>query len=413
MLSVIRVRFSSLVRSIAETLRAGGPAEAVYQPTVFVTADTADPAWLEASREATGREGIRETSFVGNPWYLVMLSPVVAVVGATTFATLWFGLNALSVAWIGWESAAWAGVSNPWKRMLGGIAAGLLPVAAYGAVLGQNVAPTLGLVMLGVRLAAGGRGAQAAGGLLFALAVLFKPWALLMIAIPGLSRRWIALAVAVALTALWFLTVRPPFFDEALCEDYRAMGRTLVDSTNTAFNNVSIRALLHRLADPDWGSASKLWLPQTADPALARGAQLIAAGIALAFAWPFLKRHRELRLVATAALPLVLLPLGITWTHYLLVFIPALWRWVIQADDLIGRVTGWALILFMLLFPIHSMPLGGPKLFTTPSFAEIEGAPVGWALWFSVPLVLALVLSARTLMVRAPGRPDSARSTKP
>ena len=396
---------------LAGRLWAAGESGSIYQPGVFVMKDHADPAWVAASLRHVGGPPC-ETTFVYSPWYIVLTAPLTNTLSLDEFVTLWLVLNAVCTAWIGWESVAWAGGEERWKRFVGAVLAGSLITAMYGAFLGQNVAICLALVMAGVRLATGGMRGQVRGGVAFLLAALCKPWAILLIPVLGLSRRWVALAVAGIGTLMLMLGAQSPIFPAEMREDYVAMNCNLVKMTNVAINNVALRAFLHRLADPGWSKRIISWSPETAEPGL-RLAEMVMIGlVALCAAWPVWRKRRDLRRIMAAALPLVLVPLGICWTHYLLLLVPGLWMLIFRRNRIIPGVLAWGIVALLALLPFHLVPLNFQLAVVSPRTEEAAEHPLVWACWYGLPLLMALGTAILVLRSGDAGRPDHEDSNR-
>ena len=105
------------------------------------------------------------------------------------------------------------------------------------------------------------------------------------------------------------------------------------------------------------------------------------------------------RLVAAAGLALLLLPLGVNWTHYFVLVIP------VTALTLLGSV-GWTaralglVQLVLLFYPLH------PLLFRTQVVpATVADAPVFWASYYFAPLVVSTALAFAALLDRGRGSP--------
>jgi hypothetical protein len=399
---------------LAGRLWSEGQYGAVYHPTVFINEQTADPAWVALSRKIDPRWKVQETSFVYSPWYLMLVAPLARVTTVETFTEFWFVLNVLSAVLIGWEAMAWAGLQAAWQRAIGGLLAGLMAPMIYGVWLGQNVAPCLALVMLGVRLAHGGKSLQVTAGLLFTLAALFKPWAVLLIPLLGLTKRWIPFVSAVSASLLLMVAAHLPLLPQATRDDYQGMNQTLVNLTNVAFNNVSVRAFLDRLGDPMWGEGIRTWTSRSVEPETRLAAFMVAAFVAASAAWLFWRNRNDLRRVIAAGLPLVLVPLGICWAHYLILLIPAMWVMMFGAGKIIPRVISWGIFGLMMTMPFYDVPVKNRLLEGAPDAEVIALHPNLWALWYLLPLILGIALAFMLLLVsRDAESPCSERSSSP
>jgi hypothetical protein len=371
--------------------------DSIYQPSVFVTEASAAPVWLARWLEVSDNIPLRETSFVGHPCYLAAISPITSVTTLKQFTTLAFIVNAICITSIGWQSVAWAGIQSQSKRFLGALLAGILPFSIYGAALGQTIAIILALLMLATSMSLGNKTGQFIGGLLIAAAITIKPWALLFLPLPALSGRWVTFATAALTTLLMFIAAHSPLFSPELRSDHAAMNATLLESHNLAFNNVSLRAFFERVADPEWGSSIASWTPRKPPTQAVVFAIITALVVALAAALPAWRRRSDPRLLLSIALPLSLIPLGIVWTHYLILLIPGLWRIAFTAKTIISQALSWGAVAFLAFFPIHRTPIKTHFLIDTPSPSQITESPHAWALWFLLPLLMALACACALL----------------
>jgi hypothetical protein len=399
---------------LAGRLWSEGHYDAIYHPSVFLTEQTADPAWLELAHKIAPLAKLQETSFVYSPWYLMLVAPLTRVMSIEQFVAFWFWLNVVSAVWIGWEAMGWAGRTASWQRAAGGLLAGVMSPMIYGAWLGQNVGPCLALVMLGVRFAHGGKALQVPSGLLFTLAALFKPWAILLVPLLGLTRRWIPFVAAATASLVLMAGAHSPLVPQATRDDYKGLNDALVNMTNVAFNNHSVRSLLERLTDARWGEGIRTWTSRMVEPQIRLEALGIAAAIAALAAWPFWKNRNDLRRVVAAGLPLVLIPLGICWTHYLILLVPAMWMLMFGSTKLVPRIIAWLGCVLFLTMPYSDAPVISRVFERAPKADVIAIHPHLWALWYLLPLVLGIALS---FMLLAAGRgvkpPCSERSSSP
>ena len=410
---------SSLRVDLQPTYLAGhlwseGHYDAIYHPSVFLTEETADPAWVAEVHKIDALSKVQVTSYVYSPWYLMLVAPLTRMMSIDQFTNFWFALNALSAVWIGWEAMAWAGRQAAWQRAAGALLAGLTLPVIYGVSLGQNVAPCLALVMMGVRFAHGGKALQVSSGLLFTLAALFKPWAILLIPLLGLTGRWIPFVSGVTASLLLMAAAHSPLLPQATRDDYKGMNDALVNMTNVAFNNHSVRSFIERITDAQWGEGIRSWTSRTVDPRIRLEALLVAAVVAALAAWPFWKNRDELRKVVAAGLPLVLIPLGICWTHYLVLLIPAMWMMMFGSNKLAPRIIAWLGFALFLTLPFYDVPVLKHVFKGAPTPDGIALQPKLWACWYLLPLGLGVALA---FMLLAAGRgvrpPCNERSSSP
>jgi len=384
---------------IAGRLWLAGHPEAIYHPKIGLFGLDAHPEWLRAL-EAAGQINTG-TSFVYPLPYLWLTTPLSRAVSLDAFAALFLCLNALSALVLGAESMRLAGYRGFGLRLLGGVLVAASFPALYGMGLGQNALPAAALLLLAFRLLRfPGRAPLAAGVALLLLATAFKFWCVLAIPLLLLLRQPRAFAAAALAWAAVFL-VAPRVLAPGLSKSYAAVVARLSEVSLVTYNNVSLRSLLHRLWWDGWGDAVDHW-PLLEPPASVRvleTALLAAAGAVFCalVLWRKPPRHR----VLAAGLGLMLLPLGVCWTHYFVFAIPV--ALVVALDrelPVACRALGFAL-LGLLLVPWH------PLVYRTPvSPADVAVAPGWYLVWLALPILLtqAAVFSAlvpRT--ARAPG----------
>lgn len=392
-----------------------GHPEAVYHPeTQFLTAELAHPVWSELQREH-GVVPLAETSFVYNPAYLALLLPVIHVLPLGWF--LWGVRLVIGVAAgvVGQEAGELAGIRSTVLRGGVGLLVGLSGVGASGAWHGQNTLIALALVLLALRLWTGEGWRRLFAVLLLSVAVLAKPW-ILLLALGCLAaiRAWSAIGVAAAIGVTLEYLVPLLFPVRELASGYAGVRSMLLWSSPLARSNVSLRAFLHRLFVGDWAAADGTlqgWVVPT--PVFGFEVAIVLLGIALFLAWVW-TRDVPRDHVAAAVLAMVPLVLGVCWTHYLVFAVP-LTLAAIMSGRMVPRVLGLASAIMLVWMPlqpfemviIHSLsPISYHLVELRLRPEMIRSAPALFGVLFFLPAVLLGVLSA-VLLVSAGAADES------
>lgn len=397
---------------VAGSLWFQGHWDAIYQRDVFFDSFSGHPRWLEeVKRLGANNFG---SSFVYSPVYLWLMLPVIASVTLSQFIGLFVLLNAVSAVVIGSEALRLAGVERLSWRLAGGVAAAFSFPAIYGAGLGQNVLPAGALLLLGVRalesrprgqpLGVKTLGVENLGVALLLGAIAFKTWIVAVLPLFLLAGWWRPFLGAV-LGYLAFFVLLPRQVAPGFSAMYQETAARLPGMSVVAHNNVSLRATLHRAAWPEWGADISRWYP-TAAP---RGVQLAEWGLLAVLGLGFLalwwRRRPEPPILLAAGLALLIPCLGISWSHYLVLLIPAV------AVGLLDPRLAWpsrvlsGLLLVLLFFPIHPLAM---RPLPTPDM--IAGAPTLWMVYYAVPPVLTIAVAF--VLMLDPHRDTQARSRR-
>lgn len=392
---------------IAAHLWERGEYAAIYHAAPNI-AGREHPAWAALMDEA-GLPRQDGTAFTYSPLYLWLFGPLLRMVDLHAASLGMVALNALALAVVAGESARLAGLRAGWRASSIALALALsFPVVA-GMWLGQNTLPCLALALLGWRgLERGGRVGTGAGLGAWWLAALMKPWFILIFGVLALMGRWRQLGLGLVGAALLLVGVPALLAPPALLAGYAQMTRGLPDVLFLAWNNVSLRAHLSRLARPDWGRYIRDWTPFEVTPAVrALEAGLLLAAAAAILLWLRARpaeRHR-LALLLFAAL----LPLGVVWTHYLVFAIPLV---VVTALDpalpRAARAVGLAGALYLLGAAPHLSPTLLHRRESTLALAELAVAAPSLTAWLVelpllVPLLVAVALAFGAARPLRPG----------
>ena len=392
---------------IASQLYWDGQYEAIYHAQLWIPGEMGHPAWQQWM-ENLGIPRANGTTFVYSPTWLVLIAPLGGLLSLRAFTLFFFLANALGTAWIGYASFALAGEPRRVMRMLGaGIAGCSLPALA-AASLGQNTALVLSATLLGYGcFLSKERGMSWLGGACWVLAATMKPWCVLLLLLLPLLRGW---RVAIGALAGYGVTnlLLPALFLPGLHQGYRGVAARLVEITVPAYNNVSLRAHLLRLRWPDWMDAVQVWQPLRMKPsALAVELSLVAAFVA-ALAWGVWRLRPGRTRIFVIGCAAVLLPIGVTWTHYLLFAFPLYSYLAFQPSTRwLGRLL-LASLVFWVPHPLGVWPWQSVSL---------PGAAASSTLWawryFSPVVLLLLGVVAAFLLLPAGGRQPEASSTAP
>lgn len=305
---------------IAAELVSQGVPEAVYNPEVW-TGGGYHPAWIEAL-SAAGLPVAGGTSFHYNPTYLWLTWPISRMLTLPQLAGLTFALNAMAVSYLGVALGRPLGWTRPWLRGVPTLLLGLSFPMLYAVELGQNVAMTLALGWAGARALESEERPWLGLGL-WVLACLFKPWFVLAFGLLLLARRWKEFGVGIGVLAgvAWGL---PRLLSPVLFSGYNAVNGALLTTTVVPQNNLSLRSHILRFSDPDWVASVTNWLPVRIAPESLQVELylLLAAGLGVLI-WGAVRPRAWLDLVRVGLI-MMLLPLGIVWTHYAIFSFPLL-----------------------------------------------------------------------------------------
>lgn len=346
-------RFYDLVPTyFAGELWLGGQVGSVYQPEIWPAPGTGDPQW----QETIARHGYAgfQNSYVYHPIYLLLWLPFVAALSLSAFTSLFVFFNAVSLVFIVDDVLDRIGEHRALLRPGLTFALAWCYPVYYSVQLGQNVMIGLAVVLLALRAFDARRPLPAF--LLFLFAMAAKPWFVLLLGIfpfAGQLGRGLALAAAYAAVSIGLAGSLLP---SAMVADWSAVLERIPNVSILAFNNISIRAFVHRLSLPDWPAHLLSWRPLEVSAAN-RVVELIVIGaLGLASAYG-LYRQRGRRLVWIAGAPLILLPLGVVWDHYVVMGIPLL------LAGLFGRVTTGLRVLFVIAAVLFALPV--PRVFSS------------------------------------------------
>lgn len=369
---------------IGAKLWLAGSADAVYHAGAWLPPDGGHAAWLEMLDEL--KLPPTDTAFVYSPVYLALVLPFVTIAKPLHFFWVYAILTAICSLFIGWESTRLAGIRRPLLRVLVTLATAFSFPCAYAAMLGQNTVIMAALVLLGFRFFQQGQPWR--GGSALVLACAFKPWAVALLFVLALGRKWRAFAAAMGAYLAVFVALPHLLFPAALIDGYERVMGNAVRTSVLAFNNMSLRALIERLRMGDWTEQAFDWANHgTIDVAGLVLEALVVVPLLIAFVRVVQRARPDFERLYIGYMAFVLLFLGVCWSHYLCFAIPlvcvAIWK---PASSQVTRVLAALLGVWMLWMMAAAAPPGG----------LMRPQPL-WALAFSAPLLLAGLLAFRAM----------------
>jgi hypothetical protein len=393
---------------VAARLANEGAWDRIYHPSAWLHGGV-DPAWDQAAR-SYGVDPGQGTAFVYHPWYLSALRPIAARLDYPGFQRLSLWINGASLVLVGLALAAllrWPGLAG---QLLATLVVALASPTPSGIDLGQNVLPALACSLAAVL--AWRDGAPLWLGLLAAaLAWMCKPWCALLLPLCFLLRG--ARAGAISAAALGGLMIALPelLMPRVLMRDYAALNQALLRTSVPGWNNLSVLSILERATQPDWSLHLLEWIPRRPSPALATAALGVSAALLVLALWICWRRRPAASWVAAGWLALMLVPLGICWTHYFLFALPlACLAGSARVSPPALRAAALALLALVMtmatLFDVDGVDL-----------ASYAAQPLGFPWLYALPMLLlaSVALGALWLAPRADrgagvtGRPPSAR----
>ncbi|MCU0241654.1 MAG: glycosyltransferase 87 family protein [Vicinamibacteria bacterium] len=386
---------------VAAALWDSGHAGAVYQTAAFARGLQAHPAWQRKMEELDLVD--HGTCFVYSPWYLAMLRPLARVAGLDAFVRIMWLLNLTSVLVIGFESLRRAGLASFALRALGAALMGASFPVVSSVSLGQNTLPTVALVLWGLRLCDLPTRGRYAGCALLLLACCCKPWAAASFALLALTRRYRPFLVCVVGYMLLFLVLPRLVFPAPLVNGYAEMTVRLSRLSLVAFNDLGMRALIHRLTWPQWPTGLYEWSATSVSPIVWNLHVAVTLAAALGFLWLVVRHRLDATVVHAAGLAFCLLPLSVMWGHYLVLTYPLLCLALLAPYARVFTRAS-ALITSLLMFTSLHPPLRGIRpRYTLPD--DVATHPYLYAILFALPLMAVLATAAALLR-------DAARASR-
>lgn len=291
------------------------------------------------------------TAFVYHPIYLLLVAPFAALLTIDQFVWLLLAINAISAGVLALELVRLSGNGVGDRNLLAVASVCASFPALYGAFLGQNVLPTLVLLIVGWRYLKEQRTLQ--GGVMLVLAIVLKAWVAPVAFLAFATHGWRTFIAGVGISIIGLLAI-PYVIDAELLAAYFDVASRLTSITVYPFNNVSVTAWLVRLLNPDWAEWAFIWSAKAVPAPIRYGAILVFIGVLLLGFWCYRTSGVSDTGIFVASLALLLLLPSVCWTHYLVFLLPsAVFLWL-QGQGWRG---GFGLIsMLLLVVPWHSVP---------------------------------------------------------
>lgn len=381
-------RYYDLVPTyFAAELWLDGRVEAVYQPEIWPALDQGDPAW-RATITRHGYPGFKN-SYVYHPFYLALWVPIAGLLPLHLFNALFVLLNAAALAFIVADVLERIGRRSDGLQIPSTLLLGCTYPVTYSVQLGQNVLICLAAVLIAFRALEADRKSVAYPLLLLAAAA--KPWFILLLGVLPFMGRWRDALFLGALYGAAFIALPLVSLPGPMISDWTTVLDRLPDVSILAYNNVSIRAFIHRALDPNWADHLLSWQP-LAIPARGHTVELIVIGILALVCLAAILRRRSQDLLVLTCPALILIPLGVVWDHYIVMAIPALLIGLFGVRD--SRVRA----LFIIASAIFALP--APRIVSWLVSRDLH-ALVPWVL----ELPFASVVTATLALMWMQSRP--------
>lgn len=381
-------RYYDLVPTyFAAELWLDGQAQAVYQPEIWPALDQGDPAWRSTITKH-GYPGFKN-SYVYHPFYLALWLPIAGLLPLHLFNALFVLLNAAALAFIVADVLERIGRRSAGLQVPATLLLGCTYPVTYSVQLGQNVLICLAAVLIAFRALEADR--KSAAYPLLLLTAAAKPWFILLLGVLPFMGRWRDALFLGALYGAAFIALPLVSLPGPMISDWTAVLDRLPDVSILAYNNVSIRAFIHRALDPNWADHLLSWQP-LAVPASGRTVEPIVIGIFALVCLAAILRRRSQDLLWLTCPALILIPLGVVWDHYIVMAIPALLIGLFGVRD--SRVRA----LFIIASAIFALP--APRIVSWLVSGDLH-ALVPWVL----ELPFASVVSATLALMWMQSRP--------
>ncbi|MEQ8352782.1 MAG: glycosyltransferase 87 family protein [Leptospiraceae bacterium] len=329
---------------VAANLLWSGQGETIYKNSAY--GQTRSKAWVEF--ESQQMDGMAtDTSFLYLPAYLLLISPLLLLGSFQAFKIVFLLLKIIGL------SILLAQLADKWSRsyITGLLIIGLLSMtdAIFDSLqYGQNIEFLALLIpVYFYRVRKDHRGYSIG---FFILAVLIKPWAAFLLAVPLIDRNLklfllliVSLLLLLGIQILWLPGPMLDFWNQTV-----AHGEISI----LAYNNASLSALIHKISfAPNWMNHFH-WEPAPENPSLISMIIRLFIGTLL-FIYATSSRIGLHQRLAIMIIPPVLM--GIFWNHYLLLYFPFL-LYLNRRMGLRARTAIFWFLLLLALWPdVHSV----------------------------------------------------------
>lgn len=308
---------------VAARLLLEGHHEAIYHPQIWLSGHEYHPVWTTVALKEGALSS--SSSFVYNPGYLILITPLVMWCNSVSFSYVFLFINILSTMLIANETLLLVGVRSQLLSLAAGmIFLRLLPfqVSSY---MGQNGLPALALIMLGFRITSVEHGfwRSVTSGVLVALGITCKPWCIFLTGIWLLLRQWRIVFSIIGFYTVINVVLPAVLLPNSLLLAYKNVVNMLSKTVLMAYNDISIRSMIHKLTYRNSQNYLQVWDTSIhIEPQFLIIELVIITLIGVAAAWIILKKRPPHPITFLSSLCLILVPLPICWTHYLVFAAP-------------------------------------------------------------------------------------------
>lgn len=308
---------------LAPTVVAARLASTGHWGEIYPAPGTDPAAWFNAANELALDVRVAGP-FTCHPYYLAVATKLVEGVPYPKIKDAFIALNRVGIALIALEMAQLLGLFSVGAQLLLTLFLASCSPVISNLHFGQNslLALTFALGALLVWARSQGVLSLVIGVLLAICACSCKPWCVLLLPVLFLLRD-VRSAVLGSLTTLFAVMVLPFFlFDRALIVQYRLFLDELRRITIPGFLNLSTTAAIHRLRSDDWLSNIESWANFRPSATVAGLAAAFAGTAFLLSVIALFVRRPAVSWLLAASLGLILVPLGVAWTHYFVFALP-------------------------------------------------------------------------------------------
>jgi hypothetical protein len=279
--------------------------------------------WRELSA-ANGFGKLDVGPFSYHPYYISLARPIIGSFSVDAVRNGFRTLNRLSIVWVALELSlmvSWTGLAS--QLLITLMLAACSPVVS-AVQFGQNTVIALALSMTALRLWSRREGTASLVGAaaLAGLAWTCKPWCMLLPPICFAFRAPRTSAAVVAALSAAMMALPYAIYPDSMMTRDVAFAARLARTTVPGVLNLSLLISMERLNDPtllsrlfDFGKIE----PHAPLHYLSIGIAVLCAGAASIGA---VRRRPPVAWVVAVSLSLMLLPLGVLWTHYFVFALP-------------------------------------------------------------------------------------------
>lgn len=308
---------------IAAKMAELGQWEDIYPPPTPDGKEASAKIW-KARVAQNGFGALDVGRFTYHPYYLSAAQPIVSRFSNDAIRKGVVAVNRIATVLVAFEISLMLTASGLAGQLLITLMLASCSTIISAIQFGQNTIVALALAMAALRLWSYGRGTTSlvVATLLAGIAWACKPWCVLLLPFCLAFRPARASVPAIAVACVVMVALPYAIYPEVLMTHYTAFGAELARTTVPGILNLSILISLERLTDPsllgrlfDFGQIEPTMTLRSLSVAIAVLCVLLSL-IAI------IKRRPPAVWVIATGLGLMLLPLGVAWTHYFSFAIP-------------------------------------------------------------------------------------------